>query len=380
MRAQTPTAQEIASSEAAMRLATVAVDHAAARIFRDAGERYTSPRIVGYEGSILTPCGNMQAGNAYACRMDGNIYYDRAFIASLRTRAARADQSDGNMAVIFPIAHEWGHALQFMLGLDYSQYDTSEPDADCLAGVLISASRNGAPLRAAELADAKYTMQFIGDPPMVTGEWARVMEQMNANGRRRGGFSNAIGNHGNAQERMTSFRKGLGSSFRSCVADIPRFGRTVAQSGTTSQPPAPASLVIHWFVDNTADAYDLGVAQHKPIVLVTGDFNGTYFKRLRNEVLSSPQLAQLAPYAIFVYADPSHDIVAKNFGKALGYDKWPVISLLGPNGEALDEEVRLVGLWDAQTVVTQLSTHMRSKGWLPSPSSTSRPPWMPPLP
>ncbi len=152
----------------------------------------------------------------------------------------------------------------------------------------------------------------------------------------------------------------------------------LAPSTARAQAPAPAPPVIHWFVDNTTDAYDLGVAQHKPIVLVTGDFSGMYFRRLKNEVLLSPQLAQLAPYAIFVYADPSHDVVARNFGKALGYDRWPVISLLGPNGAALNEQARLVGLWSAETVVTQLSIHMRSNGWLPAAPSTSRPPWLPP--
>lgn len=382
VRAQSrPTAQAIAQSEATIRLATVAVDHAAARMFRDAAERYTSPRVVGYEGSVITPCGKMQPGNAYACRMDGNIYYDRAFIASLMARAAQTDHSDGKIAVIFPIAHEWGHALQFMLGLDYSRYDTSELDADCLAGVLISAARNGAPLQASELADAEYTMQFIGDPPMTTGEWARVMEQMNAAKGGRGGFSNALGNHGNAQERMGSFRKGLGSNFRTCVANIPRFGHSVAQNQTATQLPGlpgPAPLVIHWFVDNTAAAYELAVAQHKPLVLATGTFSAPYFTRLKNEVFSSLELAQLAPYAIFAYADPSHDIVARNFGKALGYDKWPTVSLLAPNRDALDEEARIVGLFDAQTEATYLSTHLRSRGWLPPANGAARPPWMPP--
>ncbi|MEO6865613.1 MAG: neutral zinc metallopeptidase [Gemmatimonadaceae bacterium] len=377
-----PMAQDIARSEARMRIATAAIDVAAAHIFRDGGERYTSPHIVGYERSVLTGCGLMKAGNAYACRMDGNIYYDRAFIAYLMTRAAGASGTDGSMAVIFPIAHEWGHILQYMMGLDYSKYDTSEHDADCLAGVLIAASRSGAPLRPNDLADAQYTMQFLGDPPMATGEWASAVNEMNARSGNRGGFSNALGNHGNSAERMKSFRDGLRSNFRFCVGNTPRFARSVAPNPTGPQSPALARMAIHWFVNKTADAYDLAVSQHKPIVLATGDFNAPYFQRLKNEVFSSPELAQLAPYAVFVYADPSHDVAAKRIGKALGYDKWPIISLLAPNGSALDEEARIVGLWDAPTVTTQLSIHMRSNGWLPSPTthSTPHPPWVPPRP
>jgi hypothetical protein len=349
-------------------------------MLRNAGEHYTSPRVVGFQDSVRTPCGELQANNAYACPVDGNLYYDRVFIASMMAQAARADHSDGSIAVIFPIAHEWGHALQYMLGLDYSGSASSEPDADCLAGVLISAGRNGVPLRASDLADAEYTMGLIGDPTMVTGEWAKFLDDVNARSWNGGGFANAWGNHGNAKERMIAFRRGIGASFRTCVANIPRFGRAVVQNRATTQPPAPAPLVIHWFVNNTAAAYELAVMQHKPLVLATGDFNGMYFRRLRNEVLSSPVLAQLAPYAIFAYADPSHDIVAKNFGKALGYDKWPDVSLLAPNRDALDEAARIVGLFDAQTELTQLSIHMRSRGWLPAANSPTRPPWMPPIP
>jgi uncharacterized protein len=368
------TPAEVAASEARMRIATVAIDAAATRLFHDAGERYTSPRIVGYQGSINSACGLMGPDNAHACRLDQSIYYDRVFIAGLRTRAAAKSGSDGDIAVIFPIAHEWGHALQFMMGLDYTKFNTSEHDADCLAGVLIAASRSGAPLSSRELADIEYTMQFLGDPPLATGAWGAVLDRTNAAKGNRGGFSNAIGNHGNSAERLIAFRDGLRSGLGYCVGNVSRFGRRVVQSQTAApRPPVVVPLVINWFVDNTADAYDLGVAQHKPIVLVTGDFNAVYFGRMKNEVFNSPQLAQLASYAIFVYADPSHDLVAKNIGKALGYDTWPAISLLAPNGNQLDEQARVVGFFDASSVTTFLSRKMQANGWLRS----AKPPWMP---
>ncbi len=365
-----------------MRIATVAIDAAATRLFHDAGERYASPRVVGYQGSINSACGQMGPNNAHACRLDRSIYYDRAFIAELMTRAADKSGSDGNMAVIFPIAHEWGHELQFMMGLDYAKFNTSEHDADCLAGVLIAASRRDASLSSPELADAEYTMQFLGDPPLATGAWGAALDRINAEKGNRGGFSNAIGNHGNSAERMIAFRDGLRSGLGYCVRNVPRFGRRIVQGQTASRPPVAVPLVINWFVDKTADAYDLGVAQHKPIVLVTGDFNAVYFTRMKNEVFNSPVLARLAPYAIFVYADPSHDLVAKNIGKALGYDKWPEISLLAPNGNQIDEQARVVGFFDATSVATFLSTKMRVNGWLPSNDNAlpPNPPWMPPRP
>lgn len=374
------TPQDIARSDADMHAATVAIDAAASRIFRAAGDRYTSPRVVGYQDSIRTACGVLQPENAYACRLDGSIYYDRAFIAYLMRRAANRSGTDGSIAVIFPVAHEWGHALQYMLGLDYTSKDMSEHDADCLAGVLISASRGGAPLTPNELADAGYTMQLLGDPPMATGDWARVMEKMNV--RSHGGFSNALGVHGNSAERLRTFRDGLSSSVHECVDDVARFGRTVVSGRTTSQAPAEAPVAIHWFVNDTQGAYALALAQHKPLVLATGGFDAPYFQRLKAGVFTSAELAQLAPYAIFAYADPSKDLAAKQVGALLHYDKWPDISLLAPDANALDEEARIVGWFDAATVTTQLSKHMRENGWLPSATthSTSRPPWMPPLP
>ncbi|MDQ6830026.1 MAG: neutral zinc metallopeptidase [Gemmatimonadota bacterium] len=377
-----PTPLEIATSETMMRGAVATIDRAASRIFREGGERYTSPRIVGYDGSVLTGCGRVNAYNAYACREDSSIYYDRAFIAYLMKSAASTNNSDGGIAVIFPIAHEWGHSLQYLLGLQYPNKAMSEQDADCLAGVLIAASRAGAPLSRNELADAEYTMQFLGDASMFTGDWGRAVDAINAQGGRRAPIANAVGVHGNSAERMRAFRTGLGANFRGCVSDIPRAAPSPASTPALPRPLASGPQSIHWFVDSTAEAYDLAVAQRRPIVLVTGDFNGVYFKRLKNEVLISSRLTQLAPFAVFAYADPSHDIVARNMARALSYDRYPTISLLAPNPSMIDEAFRIVGLFDAETVVAQLSKHLRSRGWMAAEGSptTTNPPWMPPRP
>ena len=117
-------------------------------------------------------------------------------------------------------------------------------------------------------------------------------------------------------------RSGCERSGRDSPRTSARASRASRASGTLSRrgrlhpyPPAPAPLVIHWFADNTTAAYELAVAQHKPLVLATGTMTEAYFTRLQKEILSSPELAQLAPYAIFAYADPSHDLVAKNIGE-----------------------------------------------------------------
>lgn len=343
------------------------LDQISAAIFRENGERYLTPRVVGYDKTVMTACGRIQADNAYACRSDGTIYYDRTFLAGLMSAASQRLKTDGDMAPIYAIAHEWGHQLQYLLELDYSgAVNRSETDADCLAGMLLARARTLGKVQAGDMEEARFAIEFVGDPPLTTGVWGQAIERINANAAPGSipVITNSMGYHGNANERLAAFARGLSTNVRSCVAGI----RSPRQVATVTS--------IRWYVNNTAEAYDRGVAENKPIVLVSGDANGANFIRLRRETLESPVLASLANTAIFVYTDPTRDIVARNIGKALGYDRLPVISLLAPNPNMLDEAYRIVGLWDAPTVLRELSKGMTKRGWL----GPNRAPWLPPLP
>ena len=350
-----------------LRSAANYLDQIAATIFRENGERYLTPRVVGYDKTVMTGCGRIQADNAYACRSDGTIYYDRTFLAGLMSAAAKQLRTDGDMAAIYAIAHEWGHEMQYLLDLNYTgAVNRSETDADCLAGVLLARARTLGKMQNGDLEEARFSIAFVGDAPLTTGVWGQAIERINANAAPGSVpvITNSMGYHGNSNERLAAFNRGFSGNMRTCVAGI-RSPRQVA-----------AVTTIQWYVNNTADAYDRGVAENKPIIVVSGDPNGANFIRLKKETLESPVLASLANAAIFVYTDPSRDIVARNIGKALGYDRLPVISLLAPNPNMLDEAARIVGLWDAPTVLRELSTHMTKRGWL----GASRAPWLPPLP
>jgi len=371
------------TAELAVRSAASSLDRLAAQAMHAAGERYVTPHLVPYDSTMLTPCGRAPADNAMACRVDGNIYYDRALLARLAAGAAASLHTDGTTAAVAVVAHEWGHVLQYQMALDYRDARVrSEPDADCLAGVLLGRARAEGRLRDGDMAEAEFATAAVGDAPMVGGDWGRAIEAINASGRAgNSGYvptmTNAWGNHGNARERLAAFRRGLTSDVRTCTAGIARLGlpsATQALPAPTTTPGAPPT--IRWFVDRTGDAYDLAVQEGKPVVFVYGIADATYFLRLKHEVLGSPELARLAPYAIFVYADPAHDVVTRNFGKALGYERSPVISLLAPNPTMLDEVTRLVGLFDAPTVAAKLTEGLQVGGWLQSP----RAPWLPPRP
>jgi predicted metalloprotease len=208
-------------------------------VFAASSDHYSSPHITGYLGTISTPCGSLESGNAYACRLNGSIYYDRAFLATLMASAASALGTDGDLGAIFPIAHEWGHAVQYMLNLDYTNSPSRiESDADCLAGAIIGKSSQDGYLERGDVEEAEYALGVAGDPPLATGVWGAAIEKINKAGApgTTPVITNAIGGHGNQRERVTAFHNGLQNGARSCILGIPVMPRTTRSPWL---PPLP---------------------------------------------------------------------------------------------------------------------------------------------
>lgn len=95
-----------------------------------------------------------------------------------------------------------------------------------------------------------------------------------------------------------------------------------------------------------ADDYDRGVAEHKPIVVLFYDITTSRYDAdmLSTQISLSTTLGKFAGSAIWSFADVSNSLVAKNIAKALGITTFPSISVLRPNGEALYEAFRVVGV------------------------------------
>ena len=366
----TATPMEIAASELKIRAAVLFIDQSWTAIFREAGEKYATPRIVGFENSVKTACGLVHANNAYACRSDSTVYYDRAFIASMMAGAARKLHTDGDLAAVYPIAHEWGHQLQYMLGMDYSSAPNRvEADADCLAGAVIARASAQGMLEPGDLPETQFALEFVGDSVLATGVWGATIEKINMNA----GvgsvpvITNARGNHGNPRERTTAFYRGFNGNMRTCIAGIRRVTQSAVVASTTP---------IRWYVNDFVGAYKRGLAENKPVIFVSGNTSSAEFTRLRHETLESAALSKLAPYAVFAYSDPSRDQVARTVGLSLIFKHSQIISLLAPNPGLLDEEARIFESFDAESVMKELSTHMLKRGWL----MPARAPWLPPLP
>lgn len=219
---------QIAASEAKVKIAVGYIDKSWAKTFSLWGNRYVSPRVIGYDTFVMSACGKISGMNAHACDLDGSIYYSRTFLALLMTKTAYATLTDGAMGAIFPIAHEWGHSVQNLLKLNYSSaVDRVEADADCLAGSVIAQANAQGQLRQGDVAQSEYALELVADDPLVGGDWGKTIEMINA--RAPAGsipvITNATGDHGNGRERVAAFHRGLKGGARICVLGIPRRSR-----------------------------------------------------------------------------------------------------------------------------------------------------------
>lgn len=205
----TVTARDVTASNEKVRMAYAALAAMWQGEFRQAGERFVVPEVVGYRGAIRSGCGIMGSGNAFYCPDDNAIYFDEVFVAAQAKRAARAVGSDGDMAAIGIIAHEMGHAVAMQLGYASPYTYENEAAADCLAGAFAQqAGRNGS-LEQGDVEEAFYAMATAGDPtPSLTGN-RRVDRAILTRA--------ALMGHGTKEQRMQNFRAGLEDGPAACL-------------------------------------------------------------------------------------------------------------------------------------------------------------------
>ena len=116
--------------------------------FREAGKRYEEPKLVLFTSLTSTACG-MAATGPFYCPQDRKIYLDLSFFEDLK----RLYRAPGNFAQAYVVAHEVGHHVQTLLGIEKRVSDAQskmsdedanrlnvrlELQADCLAGIWAS--------------------------------------------------------------------------------------------------------------------------------------------------------------------------------------------------------------------------------------------------
>ncbi|MFZ4566382.1 MAG: neutral zinc metallopeptidase [Prochlorococcaceae cyanobacterium] len=184
--------------------------------FRRLGRTYVPPRLVLFDGVVASACGRAQAAmGPFYCPADRKVYIDLAFYRQLRDQLG----APGDFAQAYVIAHEVGHHVQNVLGIEGQVRQAMqrvpqrqanqlsvrlELQADCLAGVWAHQThRQRRTLEEGDVDEALNAASRIGDDALQRRSSGRV---------RPDSFT-----HGSSAQRQEWFARGLRSGdLRQC--------------------------------------------------------------------------------------------------------------------------------------------------------------------
>ena len=174
------------------------------RVFSSAGKRYQEPVLVLFDGSVRSACGGASAASGpFYCPADQKVYLDLSFFRQLDQRFG----APGDFAQSYVVAHEVGHHVQTLLGINrqvsQSQQGSSraganqlsvamELQADCFAGVWGHHASRKQLLDQGDVEEGLAAAAAIGDDRLTQG---RVSPES---------FT-----HGTSEQRARWLRKGL---------------------------------------------------------------------------------------------------------------------------------------------------------------------------
>ena len=179
-------------------------------IFASIGRQYEEPHLVLFSGQVRSACGMAGAAmGPFYCPADRKLYIDLSFYDELKRRF----RAPGDFAQAYVIAHEVGHHVQNLLGINAEVQDMQrrvskaeanelsvrlELQADCLAGVWgFHTQRERNMLEAGDLDEALNAASAIGDDRIQRESTGRVVPDS---------FT-----HGSSAQRVKWFRIGFES-------------------------------------------------------------------------------------------------------------------------------------------------------------------------
>lgn len=172
------------------------------------GENYQRAMLVLFRDQVASACGYAGAASGpFYCPADGKIYIDLAFYDDLHSRFG----APGDFAQAYVIAHEIGHHVQHLLGIEeqvrrLQQADPGQANAlsvrmelqaDCLAGVWGNSTARRDILEEGDLEEGLNAAAAIGDDRIQRMSRGRVVPDS---------FT-----HGSSAQRVEWFRRGLES-------------------------------------------------------------------------------------------------------------------------------------------------------------------------
>lgn len=178
-------------------------------IFKDMGRQYPQPKLVMYRGATRTACGTGQSVTGpFYCPADSTVYIDLSFYDEMRNKLG----AGGDFAQGYVIAHEVGHHVQKLLGIESKvrqlQQNASQAEAnrlsvkmelqaDCFAGVWGYNMQKQDYMETGDLQEALNAAEAIGDDRLQQQSQGRVVPDS---------FT-----HGTSQQRYTWFKRGFDS-------------------------------------------------------------------------------------------------------------------------------------------------------------------------
>ncbi|ELB2793545.1 neutral zinc metallopeptidase [Aeromonas hydrophila] len=178
-------------------------------IFQQSGSRYQAPKLVLYRGSTRTGCGQGQSVmGPFYCPADRTVYIDLSFYQEMRDKLG----ADGDFAQGYVVAHEVGHHVQNLLGIERKMREQQqglsraeqnklsvklELQADCFAGVWGHYMEREQVLEHGDLEEALNAAQAIGDDRLQQQSQGRVIPDS---------FT-----HGSSAQRYAWFKRGFDS-------------------------------------------------------------------------------------------------------------------------------------------------------------------------
>ncbi len=179
------------------------------QIFQQMGRTYQQPKLVMYRGATRTGCGTGQSVmGPFYCPADSTVYIDLSFYDEMKNKLG----ADGDFAQGYVIAHEVGHHVQKLLGIEpkvrqlqqgASQVEGNklsvkmELQADCFAGIWGNSMQKQEVLDVGDLQEALNAAEAIGDDRLQQKGQGRVVPDS---------FT-----HGTSEQRYTWFKRGFDS-------------------------------------------------------------------------------------------------------------------------------------------------------------------------
>ncbi len=177
-------------------------------IFEQKGSSYERPTIVLFDNSVSSACGSASSATGpFYCPTDKKIYLDLTFQEELKNRFG----AGGDFPMAYVIAHEIGHHVQNLLGIEesfrarQSRVSTSEKNrlsvlvelqADCFAGLWAKHTQQTKNvLEAGDIEEALGAASAVGDDKLQKASRGEVVPDS---------FT-----HGSSEQRMRAFQAGF---------------------------------------------------------------------------------------------------------------------------------------------------------------------------